>query len=392
MNTDQTMLWITPQVMRALYGPELAVLAHGLGGTDVPPPGHLNAEGRWPALLSGVARERAWGLLLRAISDGAIECDADQWRQAQDLAQRAAMRDLRTEARMVSTYELLRAASIECRVLKGASTAARLYAQPELRSYIDVDVLVPGQSFSHAVALLEAAGGERRYPEARPGFDRRFSKGTSFSMPDGISVDLHRTYVYGPYGFTLDLEGILSRQGSVSVGGREIRCLELQDAAVHALVHAAIGDWPPRLVSLRDCATFLQLPDLDHGELLRRIHESKVGLPAARSIAMSAATYGLSELPLLGWARSYAPQRWERLAFAAYADHGNYRRAALAAAPFVPGARSKAAYLWALLVPSRSYLATRGGSYPRWALHALADLPRRHGDLRGQPHRPDGSG
>jgi DNA-binding transcriptional ArsR family regulator len=386
------MLRLTPQVMRALYGPELAVVAHGLDGAKLPLPEPLHAGDQWRALLGGVARERAWGLLLRAVAEGAIDCSADQLKQAQDLARRAAMRDVRTEARMVATYELLRAASIDCRVLKGASTAARLYAQPDLRSSLDVDVLVPGQSFSHALALLEEAGGVRRYPEARPGFDRRFSKGTSLLMPDGISVDLHRTYVYGPYGFTLDLDGILSRQGSVSVCGRDIRCLELHDAAVHALVHAAIGDWPPRLVSLRDCAEFLQHPGLDHGELLRRIHESKVGLPAARSIAMSAATFGLSELPLLAWARSYAPGLWQRLAFAAYADHGNYRRAALAAAPFVPGSRSKAAYLWALLVPSRSYLEARGGSYPRWALHAFAALPRCQGELPRPPHRPGGSG
>ena len=61
-------------------------------------------------------------------------------------------------------------------------------------------------------------GGQRDQPPARPGFDRRFGKSFTYLMPGGVEVDVHRTFVMGPFGLTIELDDLWR-------GGRPSRSL-----------------------------------------------------------------------------------------------------------------------------------------------------------------------
>jgi len=364
------------------YGWALSVAAHGV--TPVVralPPGPLD-DLQWRDLLQGVNHQRLWGLLSAAVAEGALPCTGQQANEARVGAERAAMADLAIEGRLVETSLLLHGADIDHRLLKGITTAARVYPRRSLRSYGDVDVLVTGGSFDAAVESLEQAGGRRRFAQARPGFDHRFSKGTSFWMPDGISVDLHRTFVLGPYGFTVDLAGIFSRSDLVMVGGREIPCMDMLDAALHACMHAALGDCPPRLVSLRDVVQFVSDERVDATALLERSREWRCEAVLARAVALAEVAYGLPESPLTRWSAGYRSKRWEQRAIALYGEGHTYRRQAIGATRFVAGSRAKLAYIGALAFPAPTYLGQREGSVLRRALRAVSgldvkrDLPR----------------
>ena len=107
---------------------------------------------------------------------------------------------------MLRTVQRLDSVGIPVRVLKGTASSHLDYPDPALRTYGDVDLLVPGDHYEQAVRLLVSDGAHRRYPEPRTGFDRRFGKGCSLRTPDGLEVDLHRTFTMGPYGESLALE------------------------------------------------------------------------------------------------------------------------------------------------------------------------------------------
>lgn len=353
------------------YGEELAVAGWGLPWTRRGLYASPLDEARWEALVQGVRRQGIWGMLQAAVAAGALPCTAGQAEQVRMSAGRAAIDDMRVDARLVQTSDLLHGAGIKHRVLKGSTTALRVYPVGGLRSYGDVDVLVEGSSFDASVRLLEQSGGRRRYPQAQPGFDQRFSKGTSFSMPDGVPVDLHRTFVLGPYGFTVDLAGIFSRSDVVTVAGRQITCLELVDAAVHACLHAALGDWPPRLVPMRDVVQFVSDERIDPDALLDRAREWRCLAVVARAVALAQGAYGLPDSSLTRWSAGYRPKRWEHRTIALYGEGHSYRRQSIAAARFVPGVQAKVTYVRALAFPSSAYLHEREGSLVRRGLRAL---------------------
>lgn len=351
------------------------VAAHGLAGARCPRPLNALEPPDWDDLLRHVERERLWGFLASALSDEALPCTAEQAAVVFERASQAARSDLLVESRLLQTCIALDEAAIDHRVLKGVTTAHRVYPAPLLRSSGDVDVLVPGSSFDAAAGLLERSGGVRRYAEPRPGFDRRFSKGASFRMPDGISVDLHRTFVLGPYGFTVDLEGVFSRSALVTLAGRELKCLEIHDAAVHACFHAVLGDWPARPIPLRDVIQFVTSGDVDARCILERADEWRARAVVARAVGVARRTYGLGvELPLASWAEDYPEQRWERRALALYGEGRSYRRQARGAARFIPGVVPKLRYARDMALPSRAYLSDRDGSYVRRGVRAWSKV------------------
>ncbi|MBA3621797.1 MAG: hypothetical protein H0W51_05695 [Euzebyales bacterium] len=65
--------------------------------------------------------------------------------------------------------------------------------------------------------MLGNCGYRRSWPQLRPGFDRRFGKGAPLRRDEGWELDLHRTFVMGPFGLTVDLDGLFAssrRSGS----------------------------------------------------------------------------------------------------------------------------------------------------------------------------------
>ena len=67
------------------------------------------------------------------------------------------------------------------------------YADPAVRSFMDLDVLIRAHDIGRAVEALAAAGFRRTLAEPRPGFDRRFDKGMTLIGPARYELDLHRT-------------------------------------------------------------------------------------------------------------------------------------------------------------------------------------------------------
>ena len=359
-----------------------AIAAYGLPSSRAALPRAPLSALDWWKVRQGVREQRLAGLLGAAIADGAFPVTDDQAEAAIADRTEATCRVLFLERMLLRVVERFETAGVECRVLKGSAAAHLDYDEPALRLFRDVDLLVRPEQFEGAVAVLVEAGCQRRFPEPRPGFDRRFSKGASFRTPDGFEIDLHRTFVMGPFGLTVDLAELWSTEAQFDLGGRTLAALATEERFLHACFHTVLGDVPPRLAPQRDVAQMLTGSDLD----LDAVRATSASLAQRRRDG----TRGPAQLghpathldqPLASWAASYRPRRCETRALHEYVEVGeSFAGKSVAAVRVVPGARNKLAYVRALALPDRAYVKDRHrGHVSRWWAGTRAVLRHRGG-------------
>lgn len=339
-----------------------AVAGHGLPGTTLPLPADALEPPVWAHLMRLARLERITGLLVSAILDGVLPATAEQTEEAQ-LAHRASMvTALALEATLVKTAALLDEAGIEHRVLKGTAVAHLDYPYPWLRSFGDVDLLVRSSQYDQAIETLVAAGHRRNFPEPRPGFDRRFGKGSCLIGSAGYEIDLHRTLAMGPYGLRVRLDDLWRRSSTFELADRRFHALGPEERFLHACFHAALGNSPPRLAPLRDVAQIHLTRPLDI-DLTRRLSSSwGADAVVARAVRLAAEVLRLtSDTPLTRWALDFTPDRRDRHSLAVYSRAAqSYAAKSFAAVRAISGIREKAAFLFSLAFPSRRYLEERG--------------------------------
>jgi hypothetical protein len=250
----------------------------------------------------------------------------------------------------------LEANDIDFRVLKGAANAHLVYADPSLRAYGDVDLIIEQKRYSDAVCVLARAGFGRRTKEIREGFDAKFGKGTTLVGPHGHEVDLHRTLAFGPFGLSIVVDDLFSRPDTFTLGGRRLLALGPVERFVAACVHAALGDRRPRLLPMRDVAETLLSGALDLSSVHRVCDRWQTAAVVSQAIRMTWDRFELADAtPLTAWARSYEPNRHEEAALALYRGDRSWGAQAVASLPFVFGLRRKMSYLTALAVTAHTH-------------------------------------
>jgi hypothetical protein len=346
-----------------------AIAAYGLTGSARMLPATSLEDAEWKALLAGVQNQRLTGFLVRAVSDDALALTPQQRRQATEAHAQARCLVQLLEGLLLELVDHLEAEHIDYRVLKGAAAAHLIYSQPWLRSYGDIDLLIPAQQLDAALTLLADLGCYRDRPQPRPRFDQRFGKGVTLLSPDGYPVDLHRTLAEGPFAQHIRQPELFATSSPFSLGGRSLRALGAEENFLHACLHAVLGDAPARLVPLRDLAQMLQTVQLDLDRIYRLASSWKAAAVVARAVCTAWSVFQLEDgLPIVAWAHQYRPSRSQKRTLKLYpkvAD--NYAVMALAELSAVPGIRGRAAYLRAQLLPDRSYLDARSiGHLARW--------------------------
>jgi Uncharacterised nucleotidyltransferase len=335
----------------------LAVAGHRLPDATRPFPSQPLSEGTWSALLSAADDHRVLGLLRSSVDSGALPVTAEQRAEARNAHRARLLRVLSLEQQLVSVTSLLTKAGVATRVLKGSAYAHLDYPDPALRSFIDLDLLFRPEDIATAVRVLESAGLNRILAEPRPGFDRRFDKGTTLRGPD-FEIDLHRTFVLGPWGIRLDLDALWASAEPFTIGGHTLHALSAPNRFLHACYHAALGDWPLRLGSLRDVA---ELHPKNEPAMIAIATKWGVQAVVAAAVADSTRLLGLPRTgELRTWAAAYVPtRREERWLNLHTQDNKTFAAQAIATLPVLPGLRNKAAYVRALLLPDSSYTADR---------------------------------
>lgn len=350
-----------PDVLRA-------IAAHGLAGTMLDLPARALDDREFLGLNSRVRSQKLSGLLWSAIEDGAFPVTPSQRERAEQSHIQVLCGVLQLEHLLLRTVEQLAGAGIPYRALKGAAVAHQDYARPGDRVFGDVDVLVPGEHFDDAVAVLCAAGCRRRFPEPRPGFDRRFGKGTCLVTSDGLELDLHRTFAIGSFGERLAIDEIWRRRDGYSLAGVVIDTLPPEERLMHAAYHTVLGDRQPRLIPMRDVAQIALTRSLDWQHLRQLMRASAGEAVVARAVRMSWRALELADVLLISaWAHDYADDKRAQAEIALYDRSASYAARSFGTIRAIPTLSRKARYLTALAMPDRSYLENRhSGHVDRW--------------------------
>lgn len=343
------------------------VAAYGLPGSVHTLPSAPLSQRRWKRLLSAATNERLVGLLAAAVVDEALLVTDDQLDELAAYHQDAMALTLCVERLAQHTVTALTGAGVPTRVLKGLALAHLSYREPEQRPTGDVDVLVPAEHIDRAVATLAEAGATRVWPELRPGFDRRFTKAVTMTAADGVNViDVHRTFVMGPFGLAVDLGQLMDTGEEFAVGGVAMTALGREERLLHAAYNAVVGERSPRTLALRDIAQLMLVDRADPDRTIALARQWRGQAVLAEGIEQAWQRLQPHDCtPLTSWAASYEPTAVEQRRLAA-SQATAYAPKAWASLPLIPGARDKTAFLAALALPRQGWLRARGDRRAGW--------------------------
>jgi hypothetical protein len=357
-----------------------SVAASGLGGEQTSWPSAPLDRHAWDELIRVVRQQRLAGLLVHAIDHGDLPATVEQTGQARREHFDGICRVLMLEGGALEIIDHLSTAGVEARVLKGPAVAHLDYPDPALRLFVDVDLLVSSAQFDQAVDALTTAGHPRQHPQPRLGFDRRFSKGTSFVAHGRLEIDLHRTFVMGPFGLRVVLDDLWVSASTFTVADTDLQALDPEVRFLHACFHAALGNAVPRLVPQRDVAQMLLNRRLDMDRVEGLMSRWQAEAVVAKAVSQTWRTLRLTDTsPVATWALRYRPSARSRRDLALYSDpNGSYTRKSLGALRALPGVRDKAAFAFALAFPDRSYVEARYSSpRERWRKSLRQAAPSR---------------
>jgi hypothetical protein len=356
----------------------VAVAAYGLPGAQVNFRSEPLDHSSWTNLIQQVRSQRLIGLLAAAVYTGDLAVTDEQRAEVVEDHVGAMSLVLTLEHALLLTQDLLETAGIPCLVLKGSAVAHLDYEDPCLRQFGDVDVMVPSLRFDDAIHVLTKAGYERRFPAPHAGFDRRFGKGATLLTPDGHELDLHRTFVMGPLGLTVDLDDVWSESTSFVVGGRLLRALSPEARLLNACYHALLGNRPSRLLPHRDVAEMLLLGSYDESCLRSLATRWQANAVLAQAISSTWQTLHLADVTALStWAARYRADAREHRLISVYTDRNtSYAAMSVAALSVIPSFTERCAFLRSLAFPDRGFLAQRGGTRAHWLMRGLGRAMR----------------
>ncbi len=341
----------TPPVPASLVA---AIAAHGLLGSAHDVPTEPLPDSEFDSLLAECVAQRLTGALANSIARNRLPATEAQAERASEAHFVALCHCLELELLLLQTVDVLDAAGIDHRVLKGSAAAHLDYADPSQRTFVDVDVLVRSDDFDRATKALMASGNTRPVAEIRPGFDRRFGKGCTLMSPSGYEIDLHRTFVTGPFGLMVRLPDLWDDAAQWALGGKTgLKALDREQRLLHACYHAALGDREPRIVPQRDIAGLVLDDRLDEVRVRELAYAWRAEYVVASAISMAWETLALAdETALTAWAKRYQPDTRSEHAFAAYrAEHANYAARSWASLRALPDLRTRGAFLYSLAFP-----------------------------------------
>jgi hypothetical protein len=242
--------------------------------------------------------------------------------------------------------------------------------------FADVDLLVPAGRLRKAASVLSARfETPRAQPELRDGFDDRFGKEVMLRV-NAVELDLHRTFVEGAYGLTIHFDDLFAPPYHFPLGGHELDALPQPQRLLHACYAAALGDWPPRLMSLRDVAQLVITEQPHIVDVLTMARAWRAEAVVSRAIVAAWTELAITlRPPVVEWAFSYRPRRTERYLLAAHEGPARAFTRHVAALLVLGSFADRAAYLHAIVMPQREYLAARGmtlRSHATRAWHRLA--------------------
>jgi hypothetical protein len=351
-----------------------AVAAYGVPTRLVLPAAPLTDD-EFGRVLSDCVGNRLLGLLGSAVGAGAFPVTDEQREDLEVTLVSWSLHGLRVEQALVRALDALSGAGVPARVIKGPAMSRTVYPESEQRVFGDVDILVPSGRVHDAVRTLrEVLDTERVQPELRPGFDERFGKEVTLRYRGNLELDLHRIFVDGAFGLTIVTDDLFAPPYRFPLAGYELQTLPMPQRLLSACYHAALGDWPPRLVALRDVAQLVLREQPNLLDVLMMARAWRCEIVVARAVTNAWDTLELTDTPpIVTWARQFEPDRTATFLLRAHEGHARSFTRHLAALLVLRG-KDRFPYARAIAFPQREYLEARGLSAKSHATRAVDKL------------------
>jgi hypothetical protein len=192
------------------------------------------------------------------------------------------------------------AAGIEHVVFKGPVLAETVYPRPDLRDYVDLDLLVRRNRFDRALGALEEAGGT--LIEQNWELVLHLLKGElNLAMPTGVVVDLHWSLLYDDtyrHSFADYDEDFIDRAMTACVRGERVSVPDPADQLLHLCVHGCLAGCH-RLAWLQDIRLAATRTPIDWPDFWQRAADRRLTLAAVVALDHVERCFGLN-LPVVG--------------------------------------------------------------------------------------------
>jgi hypothetical protein len=226
-----------------------------------PPPRLLPAE--WDAVVALAAYERVAPLLWAAVAGQRDEVPPPARDALEASFRQSAAAAARILPQAAALQRILRAASVDGLLWKGAALACSAYSDPGLRPFSDIDLLVRAGDVPAVHAALRQAGYAIVGDEPTEA-DLTWRHGRAYFDPQGgrVPVDVHWRYLGYPLQVALDYDAIVRRAVPVEINGEPGRMPAPADHVVALAVAYLREVWygKPRLRYLRDVAAVAREP------------------------------------------------------------------------------------------------------------------------------------
>ena len=223
--------------------------------------------------------------------------------------------------------------------------------------------------------------GRRTEPPARPGFDRRFGKSSTYVLPNGHQIDVHRTLVMGPFGLSVDLSDLWGPGQEFTLAGRRLTALPTESRMLHAAYSCVLSDWPPRSHPRRDLAEMVLFGEYDATEVIDMARRWQAEVVLAVALTETWEYLGLADVTALSaWAgRYHVTGRDERLLAMYRREDAPYAKLALSSLPMLEGWGARATFTRSLALPDKEFLRHRRASLPSYLWRGTRRALRRTG-------------
>ncbi|WP_250443464.1 nucleotidyltransferase family protein [Actinotalea sp. C106] len=243
------------------------------------------------------------------------------------------LRHLTALADLAPVAQALDEADVAWAVVKGPVAAVDLWPHPDMRGYLDLDLLVDPARLPEVIDLLLGLDAEQ--VDLNWGLIRDQERGElTFILPRGTVLDLHWHLVNDAAlraGLRWGTREVLARRRRVQVGSLVLPTLDRADTLIHLAYHATHSG-AYRLLWLKDVAAAWSRIE-DPVEVVHRAEAARLDMLVRCALDRAALVLGAEHCPRLPW-RSRRGAAWRavlrgldrRSAVPGPGDHGRTGR------------------------------------------------------------------
>jgi Uncharacterised nucleotidyltransferase len=234
--------------------------------------GLVRGSFNWPLFLQQAEQHRLVPLVAQHVKklDHAL-APPETRDKLRELQRGQTLFTLQLTAELFRLLEHFAKASIELLVTKGPTLAMRCYGDAGMRQYGDLDLVVREADMRRATQAMLDLGYQPRIPLTAIDAKKMPGEYAFRKLGTDLLVEFHTEQTFRYHPRRLQIETLFERRAFVTIDGRSVPVLSLEDELVLICVHGAKHFWE-RLMWIADVAALIsqQAPDWNRAQAVAR--------------------------------------------------------------------------------------------------------------------------